>query len=290
MSPCAVCTTLAALPMGSGPYGITVDATYVYWTNSISGEVMKIKLDGTGQTTVATGQGAPLALTIDNGYLYWVSYSVDGVMRKTPLAGGALIDIIDAPTARDVVVHGSTVFWTREPDDIQSVPVDGLPEGGAAGLLSANQLTNGIAVDATNVYWVNRQDGYIKKCDHDLTNETPLSIGNVPWDVAIDDTNIYWSERGIASAEGKVIRANKADGAGLVELATGLARPEGIAVDATHLYWASSGDGTINKVPIAGGAPVIIATGQVQPENLAVDGTHVYWTDTVANVVVKAPK
>ena len=58
--------------------------------------------------------------------------------------------------------------------------------------------------------------------------------------------------------------------------------PFAIAIDATFVYWTDTAAGTINKVPIAGGAPVTLATEQDTPISIAVDATNVYWTTSGA--------
>ena len=51
-----------------------------------------------------------------------------------------------------------------------------------------------------------------------------------------------------------------------------------LAVDATSVYWAASGDGTIMKVPLDGGVLTTLASGQTSAGGIAVDATSVYWT------------
>ena len=63
--------------------------------------------------------------------------------------------------------------------------------------------------------------------------------------------------------------------------------PYAVAVDATNLYWTNSGsptdaawpDGTVMKMPLAGGEAVALASNQPGPFNLVVDATNVYWTN-----------
>ncbi|MEO5727437.1 MAG: hypothetical protein ABI134_10590 [Byssovorax sp.] len=290
-APCPGCTAVATLRQGSAPYGLAVDANNVYWTNSGTHEIMQAKADGTSPLALATMQSTPFAVHVVNGFVYWVSYSVDGVMRKTPIGGGAISDIVEAPAARDLAVGTTHIWWTREPDDLQRVPIEGIVlDSGTVDLLSLNPLSNGITSDATSVYWVNRQDGYIKRVDHDFGFETPLASGDIPWDIEVDATHVYWTEQGSSPGVGKVMRASKVDGSEGVTIASNQAGPQGLAIDATSVYWANKEDGTIHKAPLAGGADVVLASGQLTPANVVVSDTHVYWTDPKADLVVRVAK
>lgn len=64
----------------------------------------------------------------------------------------------------------------------------------------------------------------------------------------------------------------------LTTLATGQNIPADLAIGADSLYWVNNPDGTIMKVPLAGGVPVTLASGQLHPQGVATDATHVYWT------------
>jgi hypothetical protein len=61
-----------------------------------------------------------------------------------------------------------------------------------------------------------------------------------------------------------------------------------VAVDASHLYWASStgfsrGNGAIWRANLDGGNPQAIVTGQDNPAGVALDAAHLYWANTGDN-------
>ena len=83
-------------------------------------------------------------------------------------------------------------------------------------------------------------------------------------------------------------------------LAGSQARPRGIALTATHVYWCnqgngSSSNGSISRVPKAGGTVEVLASAQSDASGLALDSESVYWTNpnfaasTQAGTVRKMP-
>jgi sugar lactone lactonase YvrE len=65
-----------------------------------------------------------------------------------------------------------------------------------------------------------------------------------------------------------------------------LSSADGIAVDATNVYWTDKFGGAVFKVPIAGGAKTLLAVGG-SPEQIFVDATSIYWTDVSGGIVWK---
>ncbi len=64
-----------------------------------------------------------------------------------------------------------------------------------------------------------------------------------------------------------------------VTLASGQTNADAIAVDGTSVYWVNdTGNGSVAKVPIAGGAVTTLASSQYVPQGIAVDPVNVYWT------------
>ncbi len=83
-----------------------------------------------------------------------------------------------------------------------------------------------------------------------------------------------------------------ADGGGTrpasVVVVTGIGSIAALAVDETHLYWATSGQiRRINKTTRTNPTTVVVGA---TADSLAVDATHVYWTDNFFEEVARAPK
>ncbi len=63
--------------------------------------------------------------------------------------------------------------------------------------------------------------------------------------------------------------------------------PWGLAVDANAIYWTDYGNGTVMKLGLSGGTPVVLASNQDQPFAIAVDANAVYWTSSGSGGVMK---
>lgn len=150
------------------PFAILVEGVFVYWTNLLSGQVMRTSLQDVdaGPIELASGQHTPLGITSDPAYLYWANYEggPDGdtpsIMRlgkanATPpevLADGQL-----GPTS--IRAYGSDLYWSNNlGGTIMRMP----KVGGPPVTIAEDQASPaGLAVDADAVYWVNIDDGRV---------------------------------------------------------------------------------------------------------------------------------
>jgi hypothetical protein len=99
--------------------------------------------------------------------------------------------------------------------------------------------------------------------------------------IVVDASFVYWSD-----AASRIISKVPRSGGNPVDIATGLFTYR-LAVDARYLYVAS-GDQSIQRIPLAGGAPEIVASDQGDISGLALDAQFVYWNSGKATIM-KAP-
>ena len=81
---------------------------------------------------------------------------------------------------------------------------------------------------------------------------------------------IYWANAGDHTPGAGAIWTANLDGTSPHAIATGQDDPAGVAVDASHLYWASVGDNAIVEADLDGSSRHIIVTGQDVPQMMAV--------------------
>jgi hypothetical protein len=125
----------------------------------------------------------------------------------------------------------------------------------------------------------------------------PRAIGAGQFDqieaMVLDDSGVYLTEHTML---GRVLRVTTDGSAPIKVLASRQNLPAGIAVDATHVYWANWTTGTggsVSRVPKAGGTIEILAADELGPQQVAVDATHVYWgnhADGVKQGIRRMPK
>jgi hypothetical protein len=96
-----------------GYYGIAVDASNVYFTNSYAGTVASVPIGGGGVTTLATGQTNPQAIAVAGGYVYWANATNAGSIMKVGIAAGAPTTVAaNQANPTGIAVDDAYVYWT----------------------------------------------------------------------------------------------------------------------------------------------------------------------------------
>ena len=272
--------TISGTPTQSGSYSFTIQVTdasvsvlnpdgqtaaaqetitvssgggHLYWgdagpAGASVGTIMAANLDGTGVTTLVTGQNSPFGVAVDGSHIYWAD-TLAGTIMEANLDGTGVTTLVNSQIFPfGVAVDGSHIYWTDFAD--------------------SGQAANG-TVMAANL---------------DGTGVTTLATGqNGPWGVAVDGSHIYWAD----SFAGTIMEANL-DGTGMTALLSGQNDPTGVAVDSSHIYWTDAGLNTVNEANLDGTGVTTLVTDQNGPLWVAVDSSHIYWTDANAGLVMEA--
>jgi hypothetical protein len=245
-------TTIAPVGVAgnSGSYGLSVNATNVFWTEYGPGTVRSALLGGGAVTTLVSGQSYPSAVVADSQTVYWEDY-FGGVVWKAPIAGGTPTQLTTSTGIYDHVsfVLNSTSLYVLHWNSRTLVQ---LPlSGGSAVTLATTLPMNpvGLVANGSSLYWATR--GTSANSYNDGTIETMSNAGgsiatlaqnqNYPVSLVVDGQHIYW-----ASQLGGTISRSNLDGSNQIVIASGLdpaglagGNPGGMAQDATALYVVS---------------------------------------------------
>ena len=121
----------AIVPGQAAPFGIAVDGSHLYWTNSGDGTIWRANLDGTNAQSIVQGEGqnSLFAVAVDASHLYWTNRSqgtvkradLDGTNPQTLLRGqnqpqavavDATLRVLVQPRGRKLVRSAGPTWWT----------------------------------------------------------------------------------------------------------------------------------------------------------------------------------
>src|SRR5215467_10703431 len=174
------------------------------------------------------------------------------------------------------------IYWTDGvPGTVGRANIDGT--GAVQNLVEGGSQPDGVAVDATHIYWTNilntsTDAGTIGRANLDGTgvNQNFITGGNTVFGLALDGAHIYWANEGTQT----IGRANL-DGTGVNQnfvAATG-GFPGAVAVDSGHVYYINLSSSAVGRASIDGSGvePRFVDAGEF-PLGVAVDSGHLYWT------------
>jgi hypothetical protein len=236
----------------AAPRGIAVDAQNVYWGTAAgqvgTGAIWSCAIGGCNNqpTKVATAD-TPFGVAVDLTSVYWVEF-YDATVNRAPKAGGPVALLWDGGSGtggpngpQELVIDTGFAYLNDQNINVFRVPLTG---GNLVQMYTYPETVVGVfglAVDLKDVY-----------------------IGGLP--------GIYEMSKSATS--------------GATTLAPNITDVTDLKTDPAGgtLYWADFGsagnDGTVGKVPLGGGAPVILHQQLVTPEAVAVNSTYAFWVSS----------
>jgi hypothetical protein len=237
--------------------GVTVDDKYIYWADPADGAIGRAELGNPASADPAfiapeqteceekielnpetepgvftkekvTAASRPRYLTTDSKYIYWTN---TGVLDNegNPKDGGGTIGRAELDGS-EASVEPEFICGTANPQ--------------------------GIAVNASNIYWANaakdpNRNAIAKATiEGESINQEFFSPGLVPIGVALDASHLYFTANTINGTGSFVSRIPL--GGGTEEFTfIGAAGLRGIALDGTYIYWAHQRENEVGRIPIA---------------------------------------
>lgn len=238
---------------GNAPWGMAVDATFIYWSNWGSGFIGRAKLNGTVvEKEWLKTEGKPQGLAVDAGHIYWADEGGGaGHIGRATIAGGTIEkNWIASPNfPSDVAVDAGHVYWSNSgTGHIGRATIAGA-EVTQAFIISPEALVTSVAVNAGHVYW-SGSSGAIGRATIAGANieQTFITGGNGTAGVRVSSEYVYWFNENL----GTIGRA-ALSGAEVNQLWLTVANNSrgGIAIDAGHLYWSQFTNNHIGRAVIA---------------------------------------
>lgn len=225
---------------------IAVDRASVYYF--ADGKIMKVAIGGRAPTTLTTDTGSITALAVDATSVFWMSWDghVSRLMKVSTGGGKATTLATGSGIPDALAVNDRAIYWTSWRSDA-----------------SVSSSTTG--------------DGAVLSVP--LAGGTPVELASKqpgPHFMAIDATHVYWNNIGPREAPG--LMKAPLSGGSVTTLATGV-HTSGVAVDGSRAYWSDYQTGSIMAIGLEGGERTVLADGQKRPNAIAIDAGHIYWAN-----------
>lgn len=243
---------------GGHPRSIAINATSLYWTDSLAGEVRKLRLDGGSPSTLASGECAATALSVDATSVYWVGCA--NHIRRTSLDGGDVSSVASGGTGTvsNLVVDPTSVYWILNNRQIMKASLgDGVVTTLAAEVTSG---AGSLSLVDSNLYWR-------------FTDASMLGNSTLPGTAAIRSLSV---EGGSPKTVLSKTYSYDRDG-GAVDSGRGI---WAVAADSRGIYYYMVEDGRLLRMPLGGGPPTTLVSSQPRVNSIFLGPNDLCWPIT----------
>jgi hypothetical protein len=275
--------------LSNEPLDIIVNSNKVFWTETTgpahgeTGTVKSIFKSGGIETVFVQGGDAPRKLALFDDSLYWTEGGVIGHFEgfgrivKTPVNGGEETTVIAgiSSSSPPIAVNSSHLF-IADKWRIKRLHING---GIVETIVAADDGIEDIAIDESNIYWIEEPISAVRKAPLNGGLVTTLSDHGSGWGppgpIRVLNGYVYWMD-GFDTIE-KVSVA----GGPISTLASDLPFLNDFIVDETNVYFSEHDTGAIKKISINGGptSTLVIRSFFYSPRYLAIDDQDLYWID-----------
>lgn len=165
-------------------------------------------------------------------------------------------------------------------------------------VLDGQAWAGALAIDATDIYFVDKLDATLYRVSKDGGRQTALAsfASSIVYDVAVDGADVYVASTpesfSTAPMPGTIAAVSKSGGTPRI-VVSGVNNPFQLALDETHVYWVAAGtlsftanglqaqaDGKIERAQKDGSARQTLAEHLSAPTNLVADTNAIYFTES----------
>jgi hypothetical protein len=280
--------------LSAGPYNsvivdLVLDGPNLFWTNQGIGTFVTTEPESAGVLGVAVS-GATAAAPLVNRLEYPqfeiasdatnVFWNDAKAIYRTAKAGGASTQVSALPAAPlanspivDLLSDGEHLFYSDGQSVFRSSVLPGAP---------VEIMTQGwgrimkLAQDTDSVYFTDYSSGAVAQLSKCAFALSPADFGVAPPIIrAVSDVQ---PGTRILPADVTCDPATSIHGCPEATPIATAPHAFGLAVDASYVYFSTlDAAGTIQRVPVAGGAAEPIASNEPFPHDLAIDTDSVYW-------------
>jgi hypothetical protein len=212
-------------PPTVAPIGIASDDDFLYWSDSITGQILRGSLDGQGSATLLFGRddypvsptlARPAGLSVDDSFIYWADSSTGAVLRALKDGSGSVTTLYtaaDYPGAPaqifpwDVTVSGGQLYWSDSGvSQILKGAADGTSTVEAIFTSTSERANLGLDIDDGQVYWGDTtstgQSGRVLSGSlsgialpqvlYEQADYPTLATSAAPTGIAVQNGQIFW--------------------------------------------------------------------------------------------------